>query len=344
MFSAIYVQRVLEPSYHNWRKFLIPEFFRVQRAHLVMLAECGILNSAAVVALKKGIDTIEQEFQFPEEIPTGMEDLYFVFEHELAQRIGSEQAGRLHTARSRNDMDTTVLRLYLKRRLLEIMRSLMEVSAILSSRIQKDGGEPIVLYTHGQPANISTLGHYLSAFYLELLEGGVQLSHAVQTLDASTMGACALTTTGFPIDRIRTAELLGLARPVDNSYQAVSSNHWLTYPAAALWSLLSDITRFVMDLSHKTSCEVGLMSFPDELVQVSSIMPQKRNPVILEHIRIQAGLGMSILNGIENLFHNIPYQDVNEVADAPALELDRALNFSLSCFDLFSEIIRSMIV
>jgi argininosuccinate lyase len=108
MFSAIYVQRVLEPSYHNWRKFLIPEFFRVQRAHLVMLAECGILNSAAVVALKKGIDTIEQEFQFPEEIPTGMEDLYFVFEHELAQRIGSEQAGRLHTARSRNDMDTTV--------------------------------------------------------------------------------------------------------------------------------------------------------------------------------------------------------------------------------------------
>ena len=99
-----------------------------------------------------------------------------------------------------------------------------------------------------------------------------------------------------------------------------------------------------MDLSHKASCEVGLLSFPDELVQVSSIMPQKRNPVILEHIRIQAGLGIGILNGIETLFQNVPYQDVNEVADAPALELDRALNFFLSCFDLLSETIRSVSV
>lgn len=342
MFSAIYTHRVLEPAYINWRTVLLPDFFRVQKAHLIMLTEQGIIQRDAALAIKKGIDAIEKESPFPERIPAGVEDIYFLFEQKLTERIGSELSGQLHTARSRNDMDTAILRLYLRRRLLKFLRVLQELILTISHRIREDGNDLIVLYTHGQPANVSTLGHYFSAFALEIFEGIEQLRYALHIVDLSPMGACALTTTGFPIHRERMAELLGFVKPVYNSYQAISGGHWLLYPSTALRGLLSDITRFVMDLSHKASCEVGLLSFPDELVQVSSIMPQKRNPVILEHVRIQAGLGMGILGGIETLFHNTPYQDVNEVADAPVFELDRAIHLGISCVELLEEIFQNI--
>jgi argininosuccinate lyase len=104
-------------------------------------------------------------------------------------------------------------------------------------------------------------------------------------------------------------------------------------------SILNDITRLMADMGHKASCEVGMLSFPDELVQVSSIMPQKRNPVIIEHIRIQSGMAAGDFQSLIDLFHNVPYQDVNEVADAPVTNFTRGCETLSGLLELLQEML-----
>jgi argininosuccinate lyase len=345
MFSPVYVSRVLEPCYNNWKKYLIGASYRIHRAHLVMLKNKNIIDAGTAAAIKKGIDGIEKDFTFPGAIPENTEDLYFVFEKELGRRIGEDKAGFLHTARSRNDMDAAAFRLYVRTRLIEILEGIRALFKTMSERINgKDGEEPFILYTHGQPANVSTLGHYQSSMLLDAADCVGQIRAALETVNCSPMGACAITTTGFPIDRELVSRLLGFSKPALNSYGAISVSHWLTFPAGAIRLLLTNIGRYIADIHHKASCEVGIAGFPDSLVQISSIMPQKRNPVILEHVRIQASLSIGILNGIEDLFRNIPFQDVNETGDAALDEFSRALDMALSCISLFEETVKNITV
>ena len=333
-FAKVYVDRVLDPAFFNWKTLYESDALHVHRAHLCMLAETGILKPEVAKALKNGIEKVEVSFIAPTHIPDGVEDLYFLFEKELGDVAGEENAAWLHTARSRNDMDTTVFRLALKREMLGFLRSFASCCGGLFTRCKQGENELTVLYTHGQPANPSTTAHYLSALLLDLLDDGAGLLEAISTVDKSTLGACAITGTGFPIDRARVAELLGMDGFVINSYQAIATSHWLTKPAQALRILMQDLGRFAADLSHKASSEVGLYDFPDDLVQISSIMPQKRNPVIIEHLRIQAGQAAGLCATIEELYRNVPYQDVNEAADAPVSQLLQAFAFARSAIDL----------
>jgi argininosuccinate lyase len=341
-FSKVYVDRVLDPGYRNWKRLYLKDSLAVHRAHLVMLEERSILPPGTAAALKVAMDRLETEFTPPERIPEGNEDLYFVYEHELERLAGSEEAAWLHTARSRNDMDNTVFRLALKRELLALLRSFADCAAVFLERARKGEGELTVLFTHGQPANPSTMAHYLSAFLLEFLESAAAIGRALDSVDLCTLGACAITGTGFAIDRERTSRLLGFAAPLENSYRAISSSHWLVLPAQALALAMGDITRLAADLLHKASCEVGLVDFPDDLVQASSIMPQKRNPVVIEHLRIQANLVAGTCSSIIDLFRNVPWQDVNELADAPVSDFIAAIGDARSCIDLLSEAVAKL--
>ncbi|HRZ66050.1 MAG TPA: lyase family protein [Spirochaetia bacterium] len=338
MFSAVYTERVLEPAYGNWKALYAEDAMAVHRAHLVGLAERGIVERGTAAAIARAVDAIGREFRYPERIPEGVEDLYFVFERELGERVGAERAAYLHTARSRNDMDTTVFRMALRRALAALARSALGTARAAASRARAGSAELTVLYTHGQPANVSTMGHYLEAFAADLAEDVEDLVAALGAVDRSTMGACAITGTGFPLDRRRVASLLGFAGLVENSYQAISTSHWLTRPAAATRALMGDCGRLAADLLHKASCEVGLVDFPDSLVQKSSIMPQKRNPVILEHARIQAAQAAGGCAALEDLYRNVPYQDVNEAADAPVSAFLGTLGIAESALALVAEI------
>jgi argininosuccinate lyase len=345
MFSKVYVDRVLGPCYLNWKKYLVEVSFRIHRAHLVMLAETGVLKPEIARTIKEGIDAIEKDFAFSEAIPEETEDLYFVFEKELSRRIGADKAGFLHTARSRNDMDAAAFRLFMREGLVRFLEEALGLEKSLMKRISEPAGEtPVILYTHGQPANVSTLGHYFMSMLLELAECTELVRVALDSVNRSPMGACAITTTGFPIDRDMVSKLLGFAVPIPNSYGAICDSHWLSFPVAAIGQLLTDIGRFTADMLHKASCEVGILDFPDSLVQISSIMPQKRNPVILEHIRIHSSLSLSVLRGLETLFRNTPFQDINEAGDAALDEFSRALETALSCMALFKETVENVTV
>lgn len=337
MFSPIYQDRVIDAAYRNWTRLYQAEFWAVQRAHLVGLARKGIIEADTASELAVAIDRLQATIAWPGQIPKGFEDMYFVFERELETLVGPERAAFLHTARSRNDMDNSIFRLALRKHLLGLSHRLLESLRSILDRARESEGELTILFTHGQPANVSTMGHYLTAIAGDLAEDLQELLEAIDAVDRSTMGACAITGTGFPLDRGLVAELLGFPGFVVNSYRAISSSHWLSKPAGALEELLLDLTRIAADILHKASSEVGLLSFPDELIQVSSIMPQKRNPVIIEHIRIQAGLAASTATGVRQLLRNVPYQDVNEASDAPVSALVDSLALAASAMDLAGE-------
>ncbi len=127
------------------------------------------------------------------------------------------------------------------------------------------------------------------------------------------MGTYAITTSGFPIDRNLVSEYLGFDEPVENSYRATVTNNMLFFPSVSVQSIMLLLTRIIADISHKASTEVAMLDFPDDIVQISSIMPQKKNPVILEHVRIQANKSFRLTEKVINIFKNTPYQDFNEI-------------------------------
>ncbi len=335
-FSRIYVKHVLERSYRHWASAFLEEFRQQNRAHLVMLARQKIIDLETASGLKNSISELDATIEIPEEFPAGVEDLFFYYEEQLGIILG-EKAGSLHTARSRNDMDATVFRLYVRKLMISLMKQMLLMVEAVKEKIGVSEEQLLVLYTHGQPAQVSTLAHYLSSFLIEFLEGLEGLNASIRVVNQCPLGAAAITTTGFNIDRQLVSDLLGFEKPVPNSYQAIVTSHWLTYPSMWFKSILNDITRLMADMGHKASCEVGILSFPDELVQVSSIMPQKRNPVIIEHIRIQAGMAAGDFQSLIDLFHNVPYQDVNEVADAPITSFTRGCETLSGLLELLEE-------
>jgi argininosuccinate lyase len=337
-FSPIYIKHVLAKSYKHWAAAFLNEFKQQNRAHLVMLARQGIIDSETATALKKSMSELDSTLEIPEEFPAGVEDLFFYYEKQLGNLLG-EKAGSLHTARSRNDMDTTVFRLYVRKLMISLIEQMLKLAGALIEKIKGSEDQLLVLYTHGQPAQASTLAHYLSSFMLEFLEGLEGLNASLRVVNQCPLGAAAITSTGFDIDRQLVSDLLGFEKPVPNSYQAIVTSHWLTYPSMWFKSILNDITRLMADMGHKASCEVGMLSFPDELVQVSSIMPQKRNPVIIEHIRIQSGMAAGDFQSLIDLFHNVPYQDVNEVADAPVTNFTRGCETLSGLLELLQEML-----
>lgn len=317
---------------------------RIQKAHLCMLAERGVISQDVGRTLHDRLEWMTRNWQPPEQYPAheAAEDLYFVLEQELARLEGEESAAWLHTARSRNDMDTTAFRMALREALIGLCRNMLDVWDRIEDRARKGADELTVLYTHGQPANPSTTEHYLTALLLDFAEDIEVLQKAIECVDSSTMGACAITGTGFSIDRQRVAELLGFSAVDLHTYRAIAGSHWLVAPAQAVQRIMLDIGRFIADLLHKSSAEVGLYSFNDDLVQISSIMPQKRNPVILEHIRIQAGQVAGCCNSIVGSFMNVPYQDVNENADALVSQFMDSMPLAGSVLDLLCAALEGM--
>ena len=157
-FSPIYSKHVLEKSYKHWATTFLDEVGRQTKAHLIMLARQGIIDSKTASALKKSMSELDSTMKIPGEFPEGVEDLFFYYEKQLELLLG-EKAGSLHTARSRNDMDTTLFRLYVRKLTISLMKQMLLLAGTLIEKIKASREQLLVLYTHGQPAQVSTLAH-----------------------------------------------------------------------------------------------------------------------------------------------------------------------------------------
>ena len=243
------------------------------------------------------------------------EDLFFYVEKLLAEACGAEIAGKMHTARSRNDIDLTMYRMLLRQRLLQILASLLRLRARLIALAKEHIGSLMPGYTHNQPAQPTTLAHFLMA-YIEVLERDAErIQAAYGRVNRNPLGACAITTTGFPIDRSYTEKLLGFSGLQVNSYGAIAAVDYVAESSSVLAVSMLSMGRFVQDLLLWSTAEFGYLRLSDSYVQISSIMPQKRNPVALEHVRILASRAWMQAQGILGCLHNTPFADMNDAED-----------------------------
>jgi len=301
------------------------------RAHCNMLVRQGILAEADGHAILKGLDEVEREiaegrFAFS----LAREDIHMHVEARLAELIG-EPAGRLHTARSRNDQVATDFRLWVRDAADRLDGDLAELQRALVERAAEHADWAMPGFTHLQAAQPVTFGHHLLA-YAEMLErdrGRVQ--DARRRLNECPLGAAALAGTSFPIDRRQTAQALGFDRPAANSLDAVSSRDFALEYLAAAAILSVHLSRLADEIVLWCSAQFRFVALSDAFTTGSSIMPQKRNPDAAELVRAKAGRVVGALNGLLLMMKGLPLAyskdmqedkvPVFEVADTLALSL-----------------------
>lgn len=311
--DRVYAETVLAPLYGHAKSVFAEPLMRINRAHCVMLAETGILGAADAAAIAAALAEIEASDILDASDYTGEhEDLFFEVEAALKKRVGAELGGRLHTGRSRNDLDHAIFRIRLKAVIDAFAAEARAAARAMLSAAVAGKAEIIVAYTHGQPAQPTTYGHYLAAALETLLSDLERLEAARAIVDRSPMGAAAITTTGFPIDRARMAELIGFAAPTLNSYGSIAGVDYVTAPYSALGLMMLHLGRLTQDLQFWTSFEVGQLYVANSLVQISSIMPQKRNPVPIEHMRHLASTALGQAETAVRTMHNTPMTDMND--------------------------------
>lgn len=307
-----YKETVLAPLFEGVKAHHADHMATINRAHLVMLVESGILSSDDGQMIAGALCDIEAEIDPSALTYTGeYEDYFFFVEAELRRRLG-DLGGALHTARSRNDMDHTLFKMALRSRAGALMDGLTGLSDALVKKAEVESETLIVAYTHGQPAQPTTFGHYLGAMIEVLNRDTARLSAAIDGLGHCPMGAAAITTTGFPINRERMADLLGFEAPLLNSYGCIASVDYVTGLYSAMKLVFLHIGRVVQDMAFWSSFEVGQLYVPNALVQISSIMPQKRNPVPIEHMRHLSSVTVGRCDMVINTMHNTPFTDMND--------------------------------
>ena len=307
-----YKETVLAPLFEGVKTHYAAHMSQINRAHLVMLGETGILSPKDTGRIARALHDIDAQTDLPKLTYTGeFEDYFFYVEAELRNRLG-DLGGALHTARSRNDMDHTLFKMALRQKAEKLLTQVIGLSEALASKADAEARTLIVAYTHGQPAQASTFGHYLCAIVEVLNRDAARLSSAIEDLGHCPMGAAAITTSGFPIDRHRMADLLGFEGPLVNSYGCIASVDYVTGLYSAIKLVFLHLGRVIQDLAFWSSFEVGQLYVPNALVQISSIMPQKRNPVPIEHMRHLASVTVGRCDMIVNTMHNTPFTDMND--------------------------------
>lgn len=307
-----YRDTVLAPLFEGVKRHYAAHMGAINRAHLVMLAETGILRAEEAHSIAGALRDIDAEVDIDALTYTGeYEDYFFLVEAELRRRLG-DLGGALHTARSRNDMDHTLFKMALRERAERMQRQILDLTRALTEKAEREAETLIVAYTHGQPAQPSTFGHYLGAAVEVLLRDAERLDAAIAALGHCPMGAAAITTSGFPIDRGRVAELLGFDGPLLNSYGCIAAVDYVTGLYSAVKLVFLHLGRVIQDLQFWSAFEVGQLYVPNSLVQVSSIMPQKRNPVPIEHMRHLSSVTVGRCDMVVNTMHNTPFTDMND--------------------------------
>ena len=280
-----------------------------------MLARQGIIPAESARACIEALDRLDRAEILSAVYDGQFEDLFFLVESRLEALAGADHAGRMHTARSRNDICIALYRMRARAEALGILEDVSDLRGVLLALAKQHSDALMPAYTHTQPAQPTTLGHYLMAYAEVLGRDEVRLKAAFATINRSPLGACAITTTGFPIDRDYVAGLLGFEGLQLNSYGAIAATDYLTELAGAVANAMASLGKFVQDLLLWCNPALGFVRLNDAWVQISSIMPQKRNPVPLEHTRILASRALSEAQAVFTCVHNTPFGDINDSED-----------------------------
>ncbi len=285
------------------------------KAHVAMLGTAGIVATEDAEAISAGLDAVAAEYEadgVPED--WDREDIHMTTEARLAELIGPV-AGRLHTARSRNDQVATDFRLWVRDAALQLDEGLAALQRALVTRAGEHAASIMPGFTHLQTAQPVTLGHHLMAYYEMFRRDRARLADARTRMNECPLGSAALAGTGFPIDRAATASALGFDRPTANSLDAVSDRD---FALDFLWCCSASalhLSRLAEELILWASQPFGFIRLPDSLSTGSSIMPQKKNPDAAELVRGHSGRVIGALTSLMITMKGLPLAYSKDMQD-----------------------------
>jgi len=329
--APLYSETVLGPNFEDAKRYFLDALIEIHYAHSRMLAHQGILTASEEQELRAALNHLDRAEIARARYDGSSEDLFFFIEN-LLERACGDVAGKMHTARSRNDIAITLYRMTLRRELLALASAVADVRAVILNLAARHIETIMPAHTHTQPAQPTTLAHYLLGVAEFLARDFARIQAAFGRVNLNPLGACAITTTGFSIDRQMTADLLGFEGLAENSYAAIASIDYVTESAAAIAVAMVNAGKFVQDLLLWSTREFGFLRLSDAFVQSSSIMPQKRNPVALEHTRILASRALGEAQAVFTCAHNTPFGDINDSED----------DLQPLVFTLFADALRSL--
>lgn len=338
----LYEKYVLQPFYHDAEVYYYAPMLAANRTHVVMLHRCGIITQENATAILNALATVETNGLDALRYQSGVEDLFFAMERQIIEQAGAAFGGNLQLARSRNDLGYALTRLAIRPLLLTAMEHLLVLRSTMLTFAQNHLETLMPGYTHTQPAQPTTMAQYMAGV-LSFLERDFQrLVFAYNTNNQSPLGAAALTGTGFPIDRDLSADLLGFDGVMASSYDSIGSSDNLTDVAGALTSIGTNMSRFTRDMLFWATQESGAIRIDDSFIQISSIMPQKRNPVVLEHIRARISRMISQAHGVVIQCHNIPFGDTQDIEDEIFPVLFGSLETGADILHLYSAVMETL--
>lgn len=284
-------------------------------AHATMLAKQGIIDQDAASRIIEGLKTIAAEYE-ANGVPVdlALEDIHMTVETRLTELIGPD-AGRLHTARSRNDQVATDIRLWVRDAIDGHLKAINTLCTVLANRALAEAETVMPGFTHLQVAQPVTLGHHLMAYVEMLYRDASRFSDARARLNRNPLGSAALAGTGFPIDRKATAAALGFDGPTANSLDAVSARDFaIEYLSATAQTGLT-LSRLAEEIIIWASQPFGFVKLPDAWSTGSSIMPQKRNPDAAELVRGHSGRLMGLLVSMMGTMKGLPLAYSKDMQD-----------------------------
>ncbi len=260
---------------------LLKPVIKINEAHVIMMMEQEILEGSDGTKLLQALDELQPKMK----MPSSLEDVHVAIEDKVIDKVGPEIGGNLHIAKSRNDQVSTAIRMKLREDLVDCMLSVIQLQEVLTKLAGRHVKTVVLGYTHLQPAQPVTFAHYLLS-HVDVLKRALQrFDENYQRINLCPMGAGALATSSFPLNRDRIAALLGFDEVIENSIDAVSSRDFILETMANLALIAVDISRLAEDLIIWSSLNFGQIELPNGFSSTSSIMPQKKNPDVLEVIR-----------------------------------------------------------
>jgi argininosuccinate lyase len=260
---------------------LLEAVIKINQAHVTMLLEQQIIKPFTAKNLLAALNEIDPKM----DLDKSLEDVHLAVEEEINNKVSKDVAGNLHIAKSRNDQVATAIRMTLRTSLLDLINLTVNLQNSLIGLAELHTETLVPSYTHLHPAQPVTFAHVLVSYVDALQRSITRLNEILPRINLCPMGAGAIATTSFPINRERIAKLLGFSGVLENSVDAVGSRDFILETLAALTILAVDVSRVAEDLLVWSSPDFGIIDLPESFAFTSSIMPQKKNPDVLEVIR-----------------------------------------------------------
>jgi argininosuccinate lyase len=325
----------------DFDKRLASQDIRGSLAHAAMLGKAGILPEAVVAKISGGLETVRGEIESGQfQFQRALEDIHMNVESRLADLIGTD-AGRLHTARSRNDQVATDMKLWMRDTIDALDNQIADLQLALAEKAERFADAVMPGFTHLQSAQPVTFGHHLLAYVEMLARDRGRFADSRRRLNENPLGAAALAGTSFPIDRHMTADALGFDRPTANSLDSVSDRDFVVETLAAAAICAMHLSRFAEEIVIWTTPQFNFVRLSDAFTTGSSIMPQKRNPDAAELVRGKSGRVLGALQGILVVLKGLPLAYGKDMQEDKEGSFDALQTLSL-CLAASAGMVRDM--